>query len=112
MQERGVGIVVGGPFNSGVLAGGSHYEYDEIPPAVRDKKARLEAVAERFGVDLRSAALHFCLANPVVLSAIPGTANPQRPKQYMDYFNASVPANFWRALKDEGLLREDVPVPA
>lgn len=111
-RERGVGIVVGGPFNSGVLAGGDHYEYDRIPPDVSERKRRLEAIAERCGVDLRVAALHFCLANPVVASVIPGTANPERPQQYMDYFNAQVPAEFWRTLVDEGLLRTDVPLPA
>lgn len=109
--ERGVGIVIGGPFNSGVLAGGNHFEYDEIPAEIRDKKARLEQVAQRFGVDLRTAALHFSLAHPTVLSAIPGTANPARPQQYMDYFNARVPDEFWQALTEEGLLGKDVPVP-
>ncbi|MBZ5754499.1 aldo/keto reductase [Pseudomonas sp. S5(2021)] len=110
--ERGVGIVVGGPFNSGVLAGGDHFEYDRIPDEIRDRKARLDQVAQRFGVDLRAAAIHFCLAHPAVLSTIPGTANPARPAQYMGYYQARVPAEFWQALKHEGLLGEDVPVPA
>jgi D-threo-aldose 1-dehydrogenase len=110
-QARDVGVVVGGPFNSGVLAGGDHYEYDQIPPQVAQRREQLKAAAERCGVDLRAAALHFCLANPVVASVIPGTANPERPRQYMEYFNTQVPREFWQTLKRDGLLREDAPVP-
>ncbi|WP_421684008.1 aldo/keto reductase [Stutzerimonas urumqiensis] len=110
-QARDVGVVVGGPFNSGVLAGGGHFEYDRIPHDIQARKSRLDALAERFGVDLRSAALHFCLANPAVISVIPGTANPERPQQYKALYKSPVSDAFWRALVDEGLLHDDVPLP-
>ena len=109
--ERGVGIVVGGPFNSGVLAGGDHYDYDQVPDEIRQKTQQIEAVCKEFGVDLRAAALQFCLAHPAVLSAIPGTSNPKRPAQYVQQSEAKIPADFWRALKAKQLLSEDVPVP-
>ncbi len=47
----------------------------------------------------------------MVASVIPGTANPERPRQYMEYFNTQVPREFWQTLKRDGLLREDAPVP-
>ncbi|TBU75702.1 D-threo-aldose 1-dehydrogenase [Pseudomonas daroniae] len=110
--ERGVGIVVGGPFNSGVLAGGEHYEYDRIPDDIRRKTERLRALSEQFGIDTRAAALQFCLANPVVQSVIPGSANPQRPAQYVQQLDAAIPAAFWHALREEGIVPEDAPLPA
>lgn len=110
--QRGVGIVVGGPFNSGVLAGGGHYDYDQVPDPVRQKTERLEAVCQRFGVDIRAAALQFCLANPVVLAVIPGSATPERPAQYMQQLDATIPPSFWQVLREEGILPADVPIPA
>ncbi|MGK9063881.1 aldo/keto reductase [Stutzerimonas chloritidismutans] len=109
--ERGVGIVIGGPFNSGVLAGGAHYDYAEAPDAIRSKTEQLEAVCKTFDVDLRAAALQFCLAHPAVLSAIPGTSNPARPAQYVEQSEAQIPAEFWRELKTRQLLPDDAPVP-
>ncbi|WP_285961392.1 aldo/keto reductase [Pseudomonas tohonis] len=110
--ERGVGIVVGGPFNSGVLAGGDHYEYDRIPDEVKDRAQRLMALCARYGIDSRAASLQFCLAHPAVLSVIPGTATPARPAQYMEQVHAEVPAAFWRALREEHLVGAEVPLPA
>ena len=110
--KRGVGIVVGGPFNSGVLAGGKHYDYAPAPEDVRAKTQKIEKICAQFNVDIRAAALHFCLAHPAVLSVIPGTSNPKRPAQYVQQFSAQIPAEFWQALKAARLLPEDVPVPA
>lgn len=109
--RRDVGIVVGGPFNSGVLAGGEHYEYDRVPEDIRRKTEQLRALGERFGVDIRAAAMQFCLANPVVQSVIPGTANSARPAQYVRLLEAAIPAEFWQALREQGILPEDAPLP-
>ena len=109
--RRDVGIVVGGPFNSGVLAGGEHFEYDRIPEAVRRKTERLRALGEQFGVDIRAAALQFCLAHPVVRAVIPGSATPARPAQYVAQLQARIPAAFWQALREQGMLPEAAPLP-
>lgn len=109
--ERGVGIVVGGPFNSGVLAGGGHYEYDNIPAEVRAKTEQLKALCQHFQIDTRAAALQFCLANPVVVSVIPGTATAERPAQYMEQLGAVIPREFWLALREENILPVDAPIP-
>src|SRR5579871_700953 len=72
-ERRGVGVVVGGPYNSGVLArpAGS-YNYAAAPPEVLAKAERLRAVCARFEVDLKAAALQFAAAHPAVVSVIPG----------------------------------------
>lgn len=110
--ERGVGIVVGGPFNSGVLAGGGHYEYDSIPNAVLARSEHLKALCAEFDVNPAAVALQFCLANPAVLSVIPGTASAERPAQYMDLLQAPIPHELWEAMREQQILGEDVPVPS
>ena len=107
---RDVGIVVGGPFNSGVLAGGEHFEYDRIPEEVHRKTERLRLLGEQFRVDIRAASLQFCLAHPVVQSVIPGSATPTRPAQYVSLLEARIPVEFWQALREQGLVPEDAPL--
>ncbi|CRD51596.1 aldo/keto reductase [Stenotrophomonas indicatrix] len=75
---RGVGIVVGGPYNSGILAGGAHYEYQTATPEVLARVQALRDVAAEHQVDLRAAALQFSLAHPAVAAAIPGASRPER----------------------------------
>ncbi|MFC7554411.1 aldo/keto reductase [Pseudoroseomonas wenyumeiae] len=105
-------VVVGGPYNSGLIAGGRNFEYQEAPPDKVALRDRLAAVADRYGVDLRAAALQFCAAHPVVASVIPGTKNPQRVHQNMALMRQAIPAAFWQELKQEGILPEKAPTPA
>ncbi|MFP5394534.1 MAG: aldo/keto reductase, partial [Gammaproteobacteria bacterium] len=65
-------MVIGGPFNSGILAGAGKFDYQDAPPAIVAKVAAIEAVCREFGVALPAAALQFPLAHPAVLSCIPG----------------------------------------
>ncbi|MBB5695540.1 aldo/keto reductase [Muricoccus pecuniae] len=109
---RGVHVVVGGPYNSGLIAGGKTFEYQEASPERVAARDRLAAIAERHGVDLRAAALQFCAAHPVVASVIPGTKNPERVRQNVALMNQPVPAGFWTELKREGVLPEGAPTPA
>ncbi|MFC0410280.1 aldo/keto reductase [Roseomonas elaeocarpi] len=109
--ERGAHVVVGGPYNSGLIAGGKNFEYQ---PASADKisaRDRLRAIAEQHGVDLRAAALQFCAAHPVVCSVIPGTKNPARVRENVALMAQSIPADFWAELKHEHVLPEAAPVP-
>lgn len=75
-RARGVHVVVGGPYNSGLLAGGRTFEYADAPPEMVEKCRRIAAVCERHGADLRAAALQFCAAHPVVAAVIPGASIP------------------------------------
>lgn len=109
---RGVHVVVGGPYNSGLIAGGKTFEYQEASPERVAARDRLAAIAERHGVDLRAAALQFCAAHPVVASVIPGTKNPERVRQNVVLMDQPIPAGFWTELKREGVLPEGAPTPA
>ncbi|MDQ7912865.1 aldo/keto reductase [Pseudomonas sp. 102515] len=111
-ERRGVGIVVGGPFNSGLLAGGKHYNYAEAEPALRRKVELIEGVCQDHGVDIRAAALQFCLAHPTVAATIPGSSTPERARQNAELLRAPIPAAFWRNLREIGVLPEDAPTPA
>ncbi|ONG54984.1 D-threo-aldose 1-dehydrogenase [Pseudoroseomonas deserti] len=109
--ERGAHVVVGGPYNSGLLAGGTTFDYQEAPPEQVAARDRMAAVAAKHGVDLKAAALQFCAANPVVASVIPGAKHADRVRQNAALMQAEVPAAFWAALKQQGLLPPEVPTP-
>ncbi len=114
--ERGIGIILGGPYNSGILATGpvegAMYNYNPAPPEILDRARRLEAVCESHGVRLVEAALHFVLAHPAIVSVIPGAAAPAEVERNLEILSASLPAALWDDLKGEKLLRGDAPVPA
>lgn len=109
--ERGAKVVIGGPFNSGFLAGGPNYDYG---PADADKLAqreRLRKVAVEHGVDLAAAALQFGLAHPVVAATIPGASSPEHLRRNAVLMEMAIPKAFWDALRTEGLVAEDAPLP-
>jgi D-threo-aldose 1-dehydrogenase len=109
--ERGVHVVVGGPYNSGIIAGGRNFEYEEASPDTIAARDRLAAIAKRHGVDLRAAALQFCAAHPVVGSVIPGTKNAARVRENVELMRQEIPLAFWQELKRDGVLPEHAPVP-
>lgn len=110
--ERGVGVVIGGPFNSGVLAGDAHYDYGAVPPAVADRVAALRSVCDAHGVPLAAAALQFPLAHPAVASVIPGARSASEVEQNLRHMAHPIPRALWDELKERGLLPADAPIPA
>ena len=114
--ERGATVVVGGGFNSGILATGAvegaKYNYSPAPPAVLEKVRKIEAVCRAHGVPLPAAALQFVVAHPQVPSFIAGTRTVDQLKENLDWFSRPIPADFWAELKRDGLLRADAPTPA
>jgi D-threo-aldose 1-dehydrogenase len=114
-EERGVGIVLGGPYNSGILATGpkpgAWYNYDPAPKHILERVARIEAVCKRHKVKLAEAALRFPLHHPQVVSVIPGGANAKEVALNARTMGAKLPKALWKDLKAEGLLRKDAPVP-
>ncbi|MEE9103657.1 aldo/keto reductase [Pseudomonas nitroreducens] len=110
--EQGVGIVVGGPYSSGVTAGGAHFEYQKASPAVLARLERIRAVARDHGVDVKAAALQFALAHPAVVAAIPGSTRPLHANEDHAALSAVIPAAFWSDLRAQGLISAVAPVPA
>lgn len=109
--ERGTDIVVGGPYSSGILAGGSHFEYQKAPADIIAKVERIKAVAQRHDVGIKAAALQFSLANPAVAAVIPGASRPQRIAEDAAALQAVIPADFWRDLREQGLVAVNAPLP-
>ncbi|NWK95897.1 pyridoxal 4-dehydrogenase [Sphingobium lactosutens] len=116
--ERGVRIVLGGPFNSGILAQGVrhggpvHYDYGAPPTEIVERVARIEDICERFGIALAAAALQFPLAHPLVATVIPGIGSLTHLHAAQGFMEQSIPAAFWYILKDEGLIDPRSPLPA
>lgn len=109
--EQNVGIVVGGPYSSGALVGGPNFEYAPASQAILDKVARIKAIADRHGVSMKAAGLQFPLANPAVAAVIPGASRPSRIAEDRAALEETVPAAFWRDLRDAKLVHPDAPLP-
>jgi D-threo-aldose 1-dehydrogenase len=112
VAERGLGVVVGGPYSSGALVGGPNFEYAPIKPAMKDKIARIKAIADRHGVSMKAAGLQFSLANPAVAAVIPGASQPSRIAEDSAALKEVVPADFWQELRSAGLVNPEAPLPA
>ncbi|MGC0208293.1 aldo/keto reductase [Streptomyces levis] len=110
-QEQNVDMVVGGPYSSGILAGGSHFEYQQAPPEIIERVGRLKALAGEHGVSIKAAALQFSLAHPVAAAVIPGATRPSRIAEDLAALDEDVPAAFWRDLRASGLVSPAAPLP-
>jgi D-threo-aldose 1-dehydrogenase len=114
--ERGVGIVIGGGYNSGILATGAvpgaMYNYEPAGPAILERVKKIEQVCQRHNVPLPAAALQFPLGHPIVASIIPGAISVGQVEKNLAAFRFSVPADLWAELKHEKLIRADAPTPA
>lgn len=108
---RGVHVVVGGPYNSGLLAGGRTFEYREAPDPMIERRDRMAAICQRHGVDLRAAALQFCAAHPVVAAIIPGAKHAEKVRENARLMTTPVPAAVWEELKRDWLIAPEAPVP-
>jgi D-threo-aldose 1-dehydrogenase len=117
-EQRNCSIVIGGPYNSGILATGvkgktlPHYNYAPAPKDIIDRVSKIEDICQQFDVTLASAALQFPLAHPSVASVIPGLGNISRIQKTLDLFQQKIPVEFWQTLKKTGLLNENSPVPS
>ena len=115
--SHGATVVIGGAYNSGILATGTrsgktaYYNYAPAPESVIQHVRRIEAVCDAHGVELASAALQFPLAHAQVSCVIPGLGSPRRIAQTLLQYRSNIPSDFWSELKHEALVREDAPTP-
>ena len=116
-RERGVSVICAGPMNSGILAAGSraaaqsHYNYEPPPPGIIERVRKLEAVCDEYDVPLQAAALQFPLAHPVMASVVAGAASGAEARRIAAMFSRPIPAEFWRTLRDRGLVEAGTPLP-
>ncbi|MFF4749352.1 aldo/keto reductase [Streptomyces sp. NPDC002514] len=110
--EQGVDMVVGGPYSSGVLVGGAHFEYQPAPAHILETVRRIRELAERHGVSVKAAALQFSLAHPAAAAAIPGATRPSRIAEDLAALREEIPAAFWHDLRQAGLVDPAAPLPA
>jgi D-threo-aldose 1-dehydrogenase len=110
--RRGVGVVIGGPYNSGILAGKATYNYSEVPPEIATRVRAIDEVCRQHRVPLNAAALQFVLAHPVVVSVIPGSQSLAEHEQNVAALEVPIPVALWQELKDRELLHRDAPTPA
>lgn len=114
-KSRDVGIILGGPYNSGILATGAvqgaKYNYAEASPEIRERVQRIEAVCDAHKVPIAAAALQFVLGHPAVKSVIPGARSAIEVDANVRLFHQHIPEGLWQDLKGEHLIRAEAPVP-
>jgi D-threo-aldose 1-dehydrogenase len=111
-STRGAELVIGGPYNSGLLAGGTTFEYSDAPVEMVGKAARIEAHCATYGVSLKAAALQFCKSPGPVSAVIAGARNPSEVRENVQEMAVPIPAELWRVLKEDGLIPEHASEPA
>jgi D-threo-aldose 1-dehydrogenase len=115
VEQKGIGILIAGPYNSGILATGAirgaKYNYREAPPEIMKKVTRIEEVCRRYDVPLAACALQFPLGHPSISAMVPGAVTPEEIYRNVVHMSTKIPADLWSELKHEGLLRSDAPVP-
>jgi D-threo-aldose 1-dehydrogenase len=114
-RKRNVSIIIGGAFNSGLLARvgqpDATYNYGAVPPEIAQRAAALHEVCSRHGVPLPAAALQFPLGHPVVASVIPGARNAAEVASHWEWARLTIPSALWEDLRARGLLHPEAPVP-
>ena len=112
-EERAIKIIIGGPYNSGILATGSTndamYNYLPAPESVSKRVLKMELVCKRHDVPLRSAALQFPFGHPSVASVVPGTRSVRELNENIELLEHEIPSDFWSELKYEKLISPDAP---
>jgi D-threo-aldose 1-dehydrogenase len=113
--EHGIGVIAGGPYNSGILAVGARegatFNYRAAAPEMLGKAARIGEVCERHGVPLKAAALQFILAHPAIVSVIPGARSLAEVEENVRMVEFPIPSVLWAELKDTGLIAAAAPIP-
>lgn len=114
--QRGVSLIVGGPFNSGILAAAAyaqeqHYDYQRAPTTIVERVQRIADVCRRFSTPVGAAALQFPLAHPQVACVIPGCSSVEEVRQAAAWMRHPIPEELWLALRSEGLVDPEAPLP-
>ncbi|MEC8292238.1 MAG: aldo/keto reductase [Pseudomonadota bacterium] len=115
-EKRDVGIILGGPYNSGILATGAvpgaKYNYADAPPDIMERVRQIEAVCAAHDTPLIAAALQFVLGHPCIKTVVPGAVSAAEVQANAALMERQIPAALWQDLRAEGLIRPDAPLPS
>jgi len=113
--EKSISIIIGGPYNSGVLASGAKpgakFNYADAPQEILQKVQQVEKVCQRHDVPMKAAALQFTLAHPAVASVIPGARSVEELEENFRLVSHPIPADFWTDLRKSRLIPDEAPTP-
>ena len=113
-ENKSISVVVGGPYNSGILASDlgpdATYFYEKAPSEVIDRAKDIKRVCDRYKVPLKAAALRFGLLHPAVVATIPGARSPEEVQDNIDMMFFEIPHIMWEELKDKNLLSSEIPL--
>lgn len=110
-ERKQISVIIGGPYNSGILAGGTTFNYVPAPAELLDRVRKIREICDRRGVDIKAAALQFPLAHRVVAATIPGARTPAELEQNLKLMTAPIPPELWLELREQGFLPEAAPLP-
>jgi len=105
-------VVIGGPFNSGILVGGDTWNYEKAPEEIVRKVAIIKSVCADYGVEMPAAALRFPLTHPAVSSVIPGPRTPGELSQILKWWATDIPSEMWDSMAAKGLFAPGTPLPS
>lgn len=111
-EARKIDVVIGGPYSSGVLAGGKHFEYAPASPEIHAKVERLKRLCLSYHVSIKAVALQFSLAHPASAAIIPGASKPERLAEDHAAMKEVIPDDLWTDLRKQGLVSPDAPLPS
>ncbi len=114
-EQKNIGVLAGGVFNSGILASGARpgakYDYSSAPPEVIARVEKIQAICRAHEVPMAAAALQFPLAHPCVSSVVVGGVSAGEVQQNFEWMQHPIPKALFTDLKSAGLMRADAPVP-
>lgn len=111
--QQNVGVIIAGPYNSGILAGDSNnrnYNYQTASPEIQTRVDKLRQTCQQHHIELPRAAIQFPALHPQVVAVVTGARSPQEIIQSVDNFQRPVPEFFWSSLKQEKLIADESPV--
>lgn len=113
--QKSISIIIGGPYNSGVLASGAKpgakFNYADAPEEILQKVRKVEEVCQRHNVPMKAAALQFPLAHPAVAAVIPGARSVEEIEENFRLISHPIPADFWADMRKSGLIPDEAPTP-